>query len=92
MKTYRPERVSKEIMRVLNEVIRNDIDDPRLLNLLILDVEISSDLKRAKIFYTQLKEEEKIDMIIEKAKNFIRKKIAEKIELKFMPEIFFIRR
>ncbi|MEO0254682.1 MAG: 30S ribosome-binding factor RbfA [candidate division WOR-3 bacterium] len=92
MKTYRPERVSKEIMRVLNEVIRNDINDPRLLNLVILDVEISSDLKRAKIFYTQLKEEEKIDMIIEKAKNFIRKKIAEKIELKFMPEIFFIRR
>lgn len=92
MKTYRPERVSKEIMRVLNEVIRNDINDPRLLNLVILDVEISSDLKRAKIFYTQLKEEEKIDMIIEKAKNFIRKKIAEKIELKFIPEIFFIRR
>lgn len=92
MKTYRPERVSKEIMRVLNEVIRDDINDPRLSNLVILDVEISSDLKRAKIFYTQIKEEEKIEMIIEKAKNFIRRKIAEKIELKFMPEIFFIRR
>ncbi len=92
MKTYRPERVSKEIMRVLNEVIRGDINDPRLLNLVILDVEITNDLKRAKIFYTLIKEEEKIEKILEKAKNFIRKKIAEKIELKFMPEIFFIRR
>ncbi|MEN3044925.1 MAG: 30S ribosome-binding factor RbfA [Candidatus Hydrothermales bacterium] len=94
MKTYRPERISKEIMKVINEVIREDINDPRIANLIILEVEVSNDLKKAKIHYTQLKEEkeENIEKVLERARSYIRKKIAEKIELKFMPEIFFIRR
>ncbi|MEN3045626.1 MAG: 30S ribosome-binding factor RbfA [Candidatus Hydrothermales bacterium] len=94
MKTYRPERVSKEIMKAINEVIRDDLNDPRISNLVILEVEVSNDLRRAKIYYTKLKDdqEENIDKVLEKAKSYIRKKIAEKIQLKFVPEIFFIRR
>jgi len=92
LKTYRPERVSKEIMRVFSEVLREDISDPRLQGIIVLDVEITKDLKKAKIFYTLIKEEEKIEEILEKAKGFIRKKIAERMELKYMPEISFTRR
>ncbi len=92
MKAYRPERVSKEIMRVLSEVLREDISDPRLQGIIVLDVEITKDLKKAEIFYTLIKEEEKIEEILEKAKGFIRKKIAERMELKYMPEISFTRR
>jgi ribosome-binding factor A len=92
LKAYRPERVSKEIMRVLSEVLREDISDPRLQGIIVLDVEITKDLKKAEIFYTLIKEEEKIEEILEKAKGFIRKKIAERMELKYMPEISFTRR
>lgn len=92
MKAYRPERVSKEIMRAISEVIREEVSDPRLQDIIVLDVEITKDLKKAEIFYTLIKEEEKIAEILEKAKGFIRKKIAERIELKYVPEIYFTRR
>ncbi len=92
MKAYRVERVSKEIMRVLSEVFREEVSDPRLQGIIVLDVEVTKDLKKAEIFYTLIKEEEKIEEILEKAKGFIRKKIAERMELKYMPEISFTRR
>jgi len=92
LKAYRPERVSKEIMRAISEVIREEVSDPRLQDIIVLDVEITKDLKKAEIFYTLIKEEEKIAEILEKAKGFIRKKIAERIELKYVPEIYFTRR
>ncbi len=92
MKAYRSERISKEIQKAFAEVIENDIRDPRLQTLVVIDVKVSKDLKRAKIYYTTLKEEQNVAEALEKAKGFLRKKIAEKMEIKYMPEISFIRR
>ncbi len=92
MKAYRPERVSKEIMRVLSEILREELSDPRLEGIIVLDVETTKDLKKAEIFYTLIKEEERIEEVLDKAKGFIRKKIAERMNLKYMPEISFTRR
>jgi ribosome-binding factor A len=93
LKPYRrPERIAREMHRVLSEIIERDLRDPRLEDLMIIDIELSEDLKYAKVFYTFMKPEETKEMALVKAKGFIRKKIADKMEIKFVPEIIFIRR
>ncbi len=45
MKSYtRSERVAGEIQRIVSEILRKDIDDPRLNRVAVSGVKMSSDL------------------------------------------------
>jgi len=55
----RARRVAEQIQRELSDLIRLDLDDPRVGLVTITDVEVTGDLAHAKVFFTVLDEASK---------------------------------
>ena len=88
----RCERVAEEIRKEASNIIHHELKDPRLGFITITQVELTRDLRYAKIFFSVLgKEEErkKSREALESALGFIRRLVAERINLRFAPEIIF---
>ncbi|MBU1999167.1 MAG: 30S ribosome-binding factor RbfA [Candidatus Omnitrophota bacterium] len=88
----RQDRVQEAIKKEVSLIIQSELNDPRMGFVTITEVRISQDLKYAKIFYSVLgKEEEtnKTHEALKSAQGFIRKLVAERLQLRFAPEISF---
>lgn len=89
----RSDRVSKEIQKVVAEVIQYELQDPALPTFTtVTAVDVSRDLSYATIFVSALGEGEQIEPVLEvmeRAKKFIRYRIGEEIKLRNVPEIRF---
>ncbi len=93
MKPYgRAERISVKIQQTITELIQKKIQDPRLELATISSVKLTADLRIAtvyvSIFGKGLKKKEAMEAI-HKSKGYIKKMIAPKLGLKFMPELIF---
>jgi ribosome-binding factor A len=88
----RKEKVQDAIQKEVSNIIANELKDPRLGFVTVTSVEISPDLRYAKVFYSVLGKEEdhkKSHEALDSALKFIRKLVAERIQLRFAPEIVF---
>lgn len=87
-------RINDEIKKEVSEIIRSELKDPRVATITsVIKVETTNDLKYCKIFVSVLGDEEQKKEVMEGLKNaagFIRKQIAERINLRNTPEIKFI--
>ena len=87
-------RINGEVQRVLAEVIRAEIKDPRISPLTsVVSVEVAPDLKTWKAWISVYGDEEAQKATIEglkSAEGFIRKELARRINLRNTPEIRFI--
>lgn len=91
--TYqRAVRVAEEIQKEVSGIIQKELKDPRIGFVTITGVDVTSDLKLAKIFVSVLGDEkarEETFLGLEKAKGFIRREVGHRIRLKNVPEIMF---
>ena len=88
----RSDRVSGLIQKVLSEILNKDIGDPRLKMATITAVEVSRDLRMARVYFTAPGGKQKKDAAIKgfnSARGFIKKALAQEIDLKYMPDIKF---
>ena len=87
-------RVNGEVMRVLAEVIRSEIKDPRINPMTsVVAIEVAPDLKTCKAWISVLgNEESQKDTLagLKSAEGYIRNQLARKINLRNTPEIRFI--
>lgn len=87
-------RINGEVQRVLAEVIRGEIKDPRISPLTsVVSVEVAPDLKTCKAWISVYGDEEARKATLEglrSAEGFIRKELARRINLRNTPEIRFI--
>ena len=87
-------RVNDEITRVVADVVRFELSDPRIGTVCsVLRAETTSDLKYCKIMISVLGDErqrEETMTALKKAAGFIRKRTAEIINLRNTPEIKFV--
>lgn len=94
MAYHRSERVAEEIKKELSMIIRDDVKDPRISDMLsIVKVDVSRDLSYAKIYVSVLgSDEEKEETIegLESASGFIRKELASILQLRHVPELTFV--
>ena len=92
--SVRNTRVNGEVMRVLAEVIRSEIKDPRINPMSsVVAVEVAPDLKTCKAWISVLgNEESQKDTLagLKSAEGYIRNQLARKINLRNTPEIRFI--
>ena len=90
-KKHRSDRMEGELQKVLAEIVRDDLKDPRLEMVTFTSVKVSKDLSFAKIFVSHLKEDRLNDalVVLNKAKGLIRKGIGRKMNLRIVPEIAF---
>jgi len=89
----RSERVADEIRRSVSDIINNDLKDPRINGLIsVTKVEVTRDLRHAKIFISLFGEENakgEVFDVLKNAQGYIRRELAKRIRIRFVPEIEF---
>ena len=93
----RVHRISSVIRKEIAKIIQNDINDQRIKDVIITDVEMSKDLKNAKIFFVvfniKSKRDEEIKLItktINASKLFFKKQLSKNSNLRSVPNLRFI--
>lgn len=87
-------RINSEVQRELSNIIRSEIKDPRIHPLTsVVLVEVAPDLKTCKAYVSVLGDEEAQRSTLEGLKSavgFIRRQLAQNLNLRNTPEIRFI--
>ncbi|MDD4211707.1 MAG: 30S ribosome-binding factor RbfA [Clostridia bacterium] len=94
MANVRTSRVNSEMQTLLAQIIKNDLNDPRLEGAIIsvLKVNVVSDLSHAKInlsIFSAKNSDEAFKAILNSVP-FIRRTLARKMQLRIMPELHFV--
>ena len=94
MKPYpRSERVQAAIHSALSDLIRKKIQDPRTELVTISGVRLTSDLRIAYVYFSVFGGEHRIEAALEglrSSRGYIKKMIAPKLGLRYMPDLKFI--
>ncbi len=88
----RQERVEEAIKKEVSLILHDEIKDPRVGFVTITRVELTKDLRNAKIFYSVLGKEEdhkKTKLALDSALGFIRSLVAQRINMRFATELMF---
>jgi ribosome-binding factor A len=88
----RADRVGGLIQKVLSDIIKKSIKDPRLKMATITGVKVSRDLKQARIYFAISGDSHKKGDAIKgfnSARGFIKRTLAHELDLKYMPDIKF---
>lgn len=87
----RPRRVAEAVRRELSTLLLSRVQDPRLRHVGISGVEMSPDLRCAKIYYVLPPESDAraVRQGLERAKGFFRHQVAERLDLRHAPELIF---
>jgi len=90
--TGRPHRVAELLRERLALILLHKCADPRLKELTLTEVEMSPDLKQAKVFYVVREnlDTTQVQMALDKALGFIKQEVAKEHLLRIMPEFFFV--
>lgn len=90
----RLKRIADLIKHEISLLLVHRTKDPRLLNVSIVEVRVSRDLRHARIFYSVLGDERKVREAKQgllSARGFIRSHLAETLDLRVTPELVFER-
>lgn len=88
----RRERVAQAIRREMSVIVHERLRDPRLGAVTITHVELTQDMRLAWVYYSVFGKEEEMKAtreVLQSALGFIRKLVAQRIQLRFAPEIVF---
>jgi ribosome-binding factor A len=87
-------RINSEVMREMSMIIREDLKDPRIHPMTsVMAVEVTPDLKFAKIYVSVMGDEEAKKKTMEglkKSASFARHQLAKRMNLRNTPELTFI--
>jgi len=88
----RSTRVGELLREILAAIMIERVADPRLQELTITEVEMSPDLKLAKVYYAlrQGTNPEELMVALDKAMGFIKQEVAREHILRSMPEFHFL--
>ncbi len=87
-------RINGEVQKVLADIIRGQIKDPRISPVTsVVAVEVSPDLKNAKVWISTLGDEKAQEDTLaglKSAEGYIRNQLAKEINLRNTPQITFV--
>lgn len=93
MSSNRNYRISGEIKKIVTNIIRTQLKDPRISDMFsITDVNITEDLRYAKVFVSVYGNEKSCSDTIEALKNakgYIRKELGKSLKIRYIPELIF---
>ena len=91
-KNWRQDQLGEVITHELSDLIRTRVKDPRVGFASITDVEVSSDLRHAKVFVSVMgNDQERHDTLaaLTHAAGFLRHELAQRLTIRYTPEITF---
>lgn len=88
----RSDRVGGQIQRVLSDLLRKDVSDPRLAGAIITGVKMTRDLRIAKVYFTTAGGKEKCRETEEGFKSavgYVKRSLGRTLGLRYMPALQF---
>jgi ribosome-binding factor A len=86
----RQQRVNHLLQHELSRLLEFESDDPRLSGLTVSAVEVSHDLRQAKVFIVAVGEREKeVRQGLQHATPFLRRELARRVQLRAVPDLSF---
>lgn len=85
-------RVADQIRMEVAEIIMRKTKDPRVSGVTVTDVELSNDLRFARVYVTTLRDgQAEVDAFegLAKAAGFIRAELGRRLHLRYTPELIF---
>jgi ribosome-binding factor A len=89
----RSRRIAEQVQRELADIIRLELKDPRVGLITLTDVEVTPDHKLAKVYFTLLGDEARIEEAtrgLQHAAGFLRTELAHRFEMRRVPQLMFI--
>lgn len=86
-------RINDELLKELSQIIRGELKDPRIGAMTsVVHVDTTQDLKYCKVFVSVLGNDDEKESVMKGLRNatgFIRRLIAQRVNLRFTPELIF---
>lgn len=91
MSRFRKYRVAVLLREVISDIVLHKMKDPRVQDVTITEVQMSSDLKSARVYFSCLasSDSEVTKHGLESALGFIRRELRHEVDLKYIPELSF---
>lgn len=89
---FRPERLAEVIKKEVSDLLRQ-MKDPRIGFVTVTTVEVSPDLRYAKVFVSVLgngTEQDASFKALQRAQGFVRSELGKRIRLRHTPEVSFV--
>jgi ribosome-binding factor A len=94
---HRHARLQDLVERELAALLRHEVTDPRLQSVKIASVVLSVDYRHARVHYTVVRSQDappvvpdQVRRALEGASPFLRRRLAEEVEFKRVPELRFV--
>lgn len=89
--SFRLDRFSSEMKHCLAQIMMLDMNDTVLKRSTVMDVIMSEDLKRAKVYmFSSAVEPEELQSRLTGAKSYIKKCLSRRLYSKFVPELYLV--
>ncbi len=92
MSYQRIDRISEQVRREVDRIVREELSDPRIRGTFsITRADVTRDLRFAKIYVSVLEEENRKPMLdaLKKAAGFIRRELGHSMIIRYAPELIF---
>ena len=93
--TYsRADRVADQIRMEVADILMRKIKDPRIRNVTVTDVELTKDLRIARVYVTTMEPKEGERHVFDglaKASGFVRAELGRRLALRYLPELTFMK-
>lgn len=86
----RNKRVAEQLQRELAVLLQTEVKDPRITTVTITEVEVSSDLTHAKIYFVAHENAEEAIKGLQKSAGYIRSQLAHRLLLRAVPQLHFV--
>ena len=88
----RKARINSLLREVLSELIQNEVKDPRVRRVNITDVEVTGDLRDARVYFVHQGDPQELVAVKEglrRATGFLRREVGQRIKLRTTPSLEF---
>ena len=93
MSYQRVDRLSEEVQKEVDDIIRHSLSDPRIDGTYsVTRVEVTRDLRYAKVYVSVLEDEKRKDLMaaLKNAAGFVRRELGRRMQIRYIPEIQFV--
>jgi len=88
----RIEKINQQVKREIGMILQQEMGDPRLQFVTITSVEVSKDLRSARIGFSVLGDPSQVQAAqnaLDRARGIIRKLLGQRMDIRHIPELFF---
>ena len=93
MSYQRIDRISEEVRREVDAIIRDELHDPRIGGTFsVTRADVTGDLRYAKIYISVLEDDKRDDLMaaLKNAKGYIRRALGKRMIIRYTPELTFV--